>query len=242
MASVHPINKKKIALEYMQRAAEEAAGALREVCMVLDEIALDMSFAKHANRTPLRLSYDRIENIARTLIGEAHACGPVGAKHTSIVGKAALAAATISVLPFAEDAGRVAMNRFKASHQRAMRNLEWVHQYADSAQSETRKDLSLQITALFGELDRLAAEVGMEMAEQRRELEEAMSTRQLPASWALEGLDQVIVKVRMNARQASVDEDRGRLVGSTDSHWERLAEIEFRIAEIFAQLTGDSPL
>ena len=226
----------------MQRAAAEAAGALREVCMVLDEIALDMSFARHASRMPLRLSSDRIENIARTLIGEAHACSPVGAKHTSIVGKVALAAATISVLPFAEDAGQVAMHRFKASHERASRNLELVHQYAESAQSETRKDLSLQITTLSGELHRLAAEVGMEMSEQRRGLEEAMSTRQLPASWALEGLDQVIAKVRMDAKQASADEDRGWLLGSTGSHWERLAEIEFRIAEIFAQLTGDIPL
>ena len=169
MASLHPISNEEEALEYMQRAAEEAAGALREVCMVLDEIALDMSFARHASRTPLRLSSDRIEKIARTLIGEAHACGAVGAKHTSIVGKAALAAATISVLPFAEDAGQVAMNRFKASHERATKNLELVHQYAESAQSETRKDLSLQITALFGELDELTAEVGMEMAEQRRD-------------------------------------------------------------------------
>jgi len=242
MASLHTINNKKQALENMQRAAEEAAGALREVCLVLDEVALDMRFARHANRMPLRMSSQRIENIARTLIGEAHACGPVGAKHASIVGKVALAAATICVLPFAEDAGQVAMHRFRASHERAMRNLEWVHHYAESAQSETRKDLSLQITVLFRELDRLAAEVGMEMAEQRRELEEAMNMRQLPASWALEGLDQVIGKVRMDAMQASVDEDRGWLLGSTGSHWERLAEIEFRIAEIFAQLTGDTPL
>jgi len=210
--------------------------------MVLDEIALDMSFARHASRMPLRLSSDRIENIARTLIGEASACSSVGAKYTSIVGKVALAAATISVLPFAEDAGYVAMNRFKASHERASRNLELVHQYAESAQSETRKDLNFQITALFGELDHLAKEVGMGMAEQRRELEEAMNTRQLAASWALDGLDQVIGKVRMDAKQASEDEDRGWVLGSTGSHWERLAEIEFRIAEIFAQLTGDIPL
>ena len=210
--------------------------------MVLDSIALDMSFARHANRMPLRLSSDRIENIARTLIGEAHACGPLGAKHTSIVGKVALAAATISVLPFAEDAGQIAMHRFKASHERAIRNLELVHQYAESAQSETRKDLSFQIRTLFGELDRLAAQVGVEMAEQRRELEEAMSTRQLPASWALEGLDQVILKVRIDAKQASVGEERSWSVGSTNSHLERLAEIEFRIAEIFAQLTGDTPM
>ena len=104
----------------MQRAAEEAAGALSEVCMVLDEIALDMSFARHASRKPLRQSADRIENVARTLIGEARTCSPIGAKHTSIVAKVALAAATISVLPFAEDAGQVAMNRFKASHERAL--------------------------------------------------------------------------------------------------------------------------
>jgi hypothetical protein len=117
-----------------------------------------------------------------------------------------------------------------------------VHQYAESAQSETRKDLNLQITALFGELDRLAAEVGLEMAEQRRELEEAVNTQQLPASWALEGLDQVIGRVRMDAKQAPVDEDRGWLLVSAGSHWERLVEIEFKIAEIFAQLTGDTPL
>jgi hypothetical protein len=242
MASLQLISNKKQALANMQRAAEEAAGALREVCIVLDEIALDMTFARHASRMPLRLSSDRIENIARTLIGEAYAYGPVGAKHTSIVGKVALAAATISVLPFAEDAGQVAMHRFKASHERATRNLELVHQYAESAQSETRKDLNLQITALFGELDRLAAEVGLEMAEQRRELEEAVNTQQLPASWALEGLDQVIGRVRMDAKQAPVDEDRGWLLVSAGSHWERLVEIEFKIAEIFAQLTGDTPL
>ena len=99
-----------------------------------------------------------------------------------------------------------------------------------------------QITALFGELDRLATEVGLGMAEQRRELEEAMNTRQLAASWTLDGLDQVIGKVRTDAKQASEDEGRGWLLGSTGSNWERLAEIEFRIAEIFAQLTGDIPL
>ncbi len=237
-----PSSNKSQALGDMQQAAEEAAGALREVCMVLDEIALDMRFARHASRAPLRQASDRLENIARTLVGEAHACSPVGAKHTSIVGKVALAAATISVLPFGEDAGQVAMHRFKASHQRAMRNLEAVHQYGEKAQSELRKNLSLQIRALFGELDRITAEVGMEMAEQRRELEEAMNVRQLPATWALEGLEQVIGKVRMDAKQASLDEDRSSLLGSTSSHLERLAEIEFRIAEIFAQLTGDTPL
>lgn len=237
-----PSSNKRQALGDMQQAAEEAAGALREVCMVLDEIALDMSFARHASRRPLRQASDRLENVARTLIGEAHASSPVGAKHTSTVGKVALASATISVLPFAEDAGQVAMHRFKAFHQRATRNLEAVHQYGEEAQSETRKDLSLQIRALFGELDRIAAGVGMEMPEQRRELEEAMNMRQLPATRALEGLEQVIGKVRMDAKQAPANEDRSSLLGSTSSQLERLAEIEFRIAEIFAQLTGDTPL
>jgi hypothetical protein len=243
MGSLHRISNKEQALANMQRAAEEAAGALREVCMVLDGIALDMSFARHASRMPLRLSSDRLENIARTLVGEARARGPVGAKHASIVGKVALAAASISVILFAEDAGQVAMNRFKASHERASRNLELVDQYAESAQSETRQDLNLQITALFAELDHLASDVGGGVAEQRRrELEEAMTTRQLPASGALQGLDHVIGKLRMGAQQASVDEDRGWLLDSTGGHWEKLAEIEFRIAEIFAQLTGDTPL
>ena len=241
MASLYCITGQKQALEDMQRAAEEAAGALREVCMVLDEIALDLSFARHASRLPLRLSSDRLENIARTIISEAYACGPVGAKHTSIVGKVALAAATISVLPFAEDAGQLAMYRFKASHERATRNLEWVHDFAESAQSEMRKDLHPQITALVVELERLAVEFGGETIAQRRELEEAISTRQLPADWALEGLDQVIVKVRMDAERTCVDEDRGESVSSMTSHWERLAEIEFEVAEIFAQLTGDTP-
>ncbi len=237
-----PSSKKKDALENMQHAAEEAAGALREVSMVLDEIALDMSFARHASRMPLQLASGRIENIARTLISEAHACGPVGAMHASIIGEVALSAATISVLPFADNAGHAAMHRFKASHERAMRNLERVHRYAESAQSETRKDLSLQIKTLSGELYGLAAEVGMEMAQHRRELEEAMNTRQLPANSALEDLDQVIQKIRSGAQQGSVDEDRISLLGSTSSLLERLAEIEFKIAEIFAQLTGDAPL
>ena len=168
VVSLQPISRRDKALEDMQRAAEAAAGALREVCTVLDEVALDMRFARHASREPLRLSSERIENIARTLVGEAQSCGPVGAKHTSIVGKAALAAATISLLPFAEDAGQSVMIRYKASHERATRYLERVHRNADIAQSEKREDLSRQITALFGELDSLYAEVGMEMAGPRR--------------------------------------------------------------------------
>lgn len=237
-----PINNKEEALAIMQRAAEEASGALGEVCMVLDEIALDLSFARHANRTPLRLSSDRLERISRALIGEARACGAVGAKHLSIVGKAALASATISVLPFAEDAGHIAMNRFKASHERATTNLDLVFRYAESAQSETRKDVGLQIGALVGELDELSKEVGAGLGEQRRELEEAMNKRELAASWALDGLDRAIQKVHVDARQNSASDDGSRLLGLTGSPWERLAEIEFKIAEIFALLTGDAPV
>jgi hypothetical protein len=241
MASLYAISIKEEALAVMQRAAEEAAGALGEVCMVLDEIALDMSFARHASRVPLRLSSDRLEKIARTLTSEAGASGPVGTKHVAIAAKVALASATISVLPFAEDAGHGAMNRFKASHERAVMNLDLVEQCAESAQSETRKDLGLQIAGLFGDLDRLAKEVGVGMAEQRRELEEAMNRRELSASRALEGLGQAIEKVRIDAtNQDSLDGGRTEPVNSTGSRWERLVEIEFKIAEIFAQLTGDT--
>ena len=66
------------------------------------------------------------------------------------------------------------------------------------------------------------------MAQQRREIEEAMQTRTVSASWALDGLDQAIAKVRMDTTQASVGEDRDWLLGSAGSHWERLAEIEFQ--------------
>ena len=240
MASLHGISNKEQALEDMQRAAHEAVEALREVRMLLDEVALDMRFARHASRNPLRLSSDRIENVARTLVGEAQSGGPVGTNHASVVGKVALAAATMAFLPFAEDAGPVAMHRFRASHERAMRNLESVHVHAERAQSETREDLSLQISALFKELDSLAAEVGMEIAHPRGELEEAVSTGELPASWALEGLRQVSERVRMDAERASADEDPGWALGPASSRLERLAEIEFLIAEIFAQLTGDT--
>jgi hypothetical protein len=207
--------------------------------MVLDEIALDMSFAKHANRMPLRLSSNRIENITRTLMSEVNARSPVGAKHASIVGRVALAAATISVLPFAEDAGQVVTCRFKAAHGRAMKNLEWVYQYAESAQSETRSELNLQIKDLVMELDRLAAKVGMEMTQQRRELDEAMNMRQLPAKWALESVGEVLGQIPVGAQSASEDGEGGSLFDSTSDYLYRLTEIKFRIAEIFAQLTGD---
>jgi hypothetical protein len=242
VASLSAISIKEQALAVMQWAAEEAAGALGEVCMVLDEIALDMTFARHASRVPLRLASDRLESIARTLISEAGASGSVGAKHMSVVGKVALASATIAVLPFAEDAGHVAMNRFRASHERATVNLDLVQQCAESAQSETRRDLGIQIAALFGELDTLAKEVGVGMADQRRELEEAMNRRELAVGPTLEGLDHAIEKMRMESQRGSGDGYQSVLSASPGTRWERLVEIEFRIAEIFAQLTGDTPL
>ena len=58
--SLRRIDEKNRFLADMQRAAEEAAEALGEVCMVLDEVALDMSFARHANRMPLRQASQRI--------------------------------------------------------------------------------------------------------------------------------------------------------------------------------------
>ncbi len=208
--------------------------------MVLDEMALDRSVARHADRMPLRLSSNRIENVTRTLISEVNASGPVGAKHAAIIAKVTLAAATISFLPFAEHAGQRAVHRFKVSHERAMRSLEWVHRYAESAQSETRSELSLQIKALAGELGGLAAKVGLEIAQQRRqELDEAMDMRQLPARWALEGVDQVLGQAHLDEQRASENGNGGSLPGSTSDHLIRLAEIEFTIAEIFAQLTGD---
>ena len=127
----------------------------------------------------------------------------------------------MSVLPFAEGADQVTLYRFRASYQRAMRNLEWVHQYAEIAQFETRKDLSLQIAALFGELDSLAAEVGMEMAQQRRELEEALNVRQLPAISALGGLRQAIEKLDMDAEGVFHGRRSGTTSGFDEQSFER---------------------
>jgi len=92
--------------EGLLRAGQEAAAGLTDVSRVLNDIEIDLTFARHANRSQLRQSSQRLESIARTLIGETQASSPVGAKHASMVGKVALAAATISVLPFAEGAGR----------------------------------------------------------------------------------------------------------------------------------------
>ena len=161
------------------RAGQEAAAGLTDVAKVLNDIEIDLTFARHANRRQLRQSSERLGSIARTLVGETQASSPVGAKHASILGKVALAAATMSMLPFADGADPPAGRRFKASYEHAMRNLDRVHQYAEAAQSETRKDLRLQIAALFGQLDALAAEVGLEMAE-HLDLGQVTNMLQLP--------------------------------------------------------------
>jgi hypothetical protein len=227
--------------EGLLRAGKEAAGGLRDVARVLDEIEIDLTFARHANRRQLRQSSERLESIAHTLVGETRAGSPVGARHASILGKVALAAATMSMLPFADGAGRLAGRRFRTSYEHAMRNLERVHQYAEAAQSETRKDLRLQITALFGQLDGLAAEVGVEMAE-RLGLGQVANTLELPPSAAFDGLRQAIEKIPPDAAKAPDGESRDPAAGPASDLAETLAVIEYRIAEVFAQLTGDAPL
>lgn len=228
-------------LEGLLRVGREAATGLMDVSRVLDDIEVDLTFARHADRRQLRQSSERLESIARTLIGETRAGSPVGAKHASVVGKVALAAATISVLPFAEGAGRLAGKRFKASYERAVRNLERVHQYAESAESKTREDLRLQITALFGQLDVLAAELGVEMAE-RFDVVQVTNTLQLPPSEAFDGLRQVIEQVPSNIMQAPGEAAQDPTVEAASGLLERLAVIEYRIAEVFAQMAGDVPL
>ena len=225
-------------LEGLLRAGQEAAAGLTDVARVLDDIEIDLTFARHANRRQLRQSSERLGSIARTLVGETQASSPVGAKHASILGKVALAAATMSMLPFADGADPSAGRRFRASYEHAMRNLDRVHQYAEAAQSETRKDLRLQIAVLFGQLDALAAEVGMEMAE-RLDLGQVTNMLQLPPSEAFDDLRQAIEKVPSDTKQSPEDDPT---VGAMSGLAETLAVIEYRIAEVFAQLTGDAPL
>lgn len=228
-------------LEGLLRAGQEAAAGLLDVSRVLDDIEIDLTFARHADRRQLRQSSERLESIAGTLIGETKASSPVGAKHASMVGKAALAAATISVLPFAERAGRMVGQNFKTSYERAMRNLELVHQYAESAQSKTREDLRLQITALFGQLDALAAELGVEIAE-RLDLGQVANTLELPPNEAFDGLRQAIEEVSSSAKEAPEETVQDPTVGAMSGLLETLAVIEYRIAEVFAQMAGDVPL
>jgi hypothetical protein len=227
--------------EGLLRAGIEAAAGLTNVAKVLDDIDVDLTFARHADRTQLRQSSHRLESIARTLIGETQVSSPVGAKHASILGKVALASATMSMLPFADGARRSAGQRFRASYEHAMRNLERVQQYAEAAQSETRQDLRLQITALFGQLDALAAEVGVEMAE-RPDFGQLTTMLQLPPTTAFDGLRQAIENVPSDGTLDPGGETQDPTVDAMSDLAETLAVIEYRIAEVFAQLAGDAPL
>jgi hypothetical protein len=228
-------------LEGLLRAGQEAAAGLTDVARVLDDIEIDLTYARHANRGQLRQSSERLVSIARTLVGETQASSPVGAKHASILGKVALAAATMSMLPFADGADPSAGRRFKTSYGHAMRNLDRVHQYAETAQSETREDLRLQIAVLFGQLDALAAEVGVEMAE-RLDLRQVTNMLQLPPSEAFDDLRQAIEKVPSDTKQSPEGGAHDPTVGAMSGLADTLAVIEYRIAEVFAQLSGDAPL
>jgi hypothetical protein len=147
----------------------------------------------------------------------------------------------MSMLPFADGADPSAARRFKASYEHAVRNLERVHQYAEAAQSETRKDLRLQIAVLFGQLDALAAEVGLEMAE-HLDLGQVTNMLQLPPSEAFDDLRHAIEKVPSDTARSPEGDAHDPAVGPMSGLAETLAVIEYRIAEVFAQLTGDAPL
>jgi hypothetical protein len=225
-------------LEGFARAGQDAALGLTDVARVLDDIAIDLSFARHADRKQLRQASERLESIARTLVGETGAGSPMGAKHAAILGKVALAAAAVAVLPFAEGVGRVAGRGFKSSYACAMKSLERLHHHAEAAQSATRRDLSLQITGLSGQLRALAAEVGVEMTD-HLDLGQMTSSLQVPTGFAFDRLREAIEMVPSDPPRAV--EDRGHASSqATDGLLETLAAIEYRIAEVFAQLVGDA--
>jgi hypothetical protein len=226
--------------EGLLRAGKEAAAGLTDVAKILGDIDVDLTFARHADRTELRHSSQRLESIARTLIGETQAGSPVGAQHASILGKVALASATMSMLPFADGAGHSAGRRFRASYEHALRNLERVQQYAEAAQSETRQDLRRQISALFGQLDALAAEVGVEMAD-RPDFGQVTTMLQLPPSTAFDELRQAIEKVPSDGTLDLDGDTQDPTAEATSDLAETLAVIEYRITEVFAQLAGDPP-
>jgi hypothetical protein len=94
---------------------------------------------------------------------------------------------------------------------------------------------------LFGQLDALAAEVGVEMAE-RLGLGHVANTLELPPSAAFDGLRQTIEKIPLDAARAPGSETLDPTVGRASDLAETLTVIEYRIAEVFAQLTGDAPL
>jgi hypothetical protein len=66
-----------------------------------------------------------------------------------------------------------------------------------------------------------------------------MHGRQLPARWALESVGQILRQLPVDAQGHSEDGEESSHLGSTSDYLDRLTEIKFRIAEIFAQLTGD---
>ena len=90
-------------------------------------------------------------------------------------------------------------------------------------------------------LDALAAELGVETAE-RLDLRQVTNTLQLPPSEAFDGLRQAIEKVSSNTEQAPEETAQVPTVGAMSGLLETLAVIEYRIAEVFAQMAGDAPL
>ena len=197
---------------------------------ILAEIEIDLTFARHANRRQLRQSSERLESI-RLHPRWRVPSSPVGAWHASVLGKVVLAAATMSMLPFVDGAGRLAGRRYRTSYEHAMRNLERVHQYAEAAQSETRKDLRLQIAALFGQLDGLAAEFGVDMAE-RLGLGQVREHAGASPSAAFDGLRQAIEKIPLDATQTPRTKSPDPTAGPASDLAETLALIEYRIVEV----------
>lgn len=81
----------------------------------------------------------------------------------------------------------------------------------------------------------------MEMAE-RFDVVQVTNTLQLPPSEAFDGLRQVIEQVPSNIMQAPGEAAQDPTVEAASGLLERLAVIEYRIAEVFAQMAGDVPL
>ncbi len=81
----------------------------------------------------------------------------------------------------------------------------------------------------------------MEMAE-RVDLGLVTNTLQLPPSAAFDGLREAIEKAPFDVTQTSDGETHNPTLGAMSGLAETLAVIEYRIAEVFAQLTGDAPL
>ena len=63
-----------------------------------------------------------------------------------------------------------------------------------------------------------------------------------PRSEAFDGLRQAIEKVSSNTEQAPEETAQVPTVGAMSGLLETLVLIEYRIAEVFAQMAGDAPL